>query len=218
MMTHPEYEVLNDYADDLLDEPAAAHVRAHLDGCVECARVLAQVNALQNEARALPRSVTAPPEIWSAVRAATIDNANATRRRVLQQLRYQLAAAAVVLLVAASTLTWYFTKAGTDMETFTDTGTYTARHANLVAYREVEVEYGKAVDELMQLLAQRRANTDTAVIRSVEENLRIMDEAIKRARAALLSDPDNGDVAGILTATQESKIRMLRRAVGAGGT
>jgi hypothetical protein len=59
---------------------------------------------------------------------------------------------------------------------------------------------------------------DTAVIRSVEENLRVMDAAIRNMRAALSSDPDNQDVAGILAATQESKIRMLRRAVGASGT
>ncbi len=93
-----------------------------------------------------------------------------------------------------------------------------AGQAHLAAYREVEAEYTRAANDLMMLMTQRRSTIDTAVVRTVEENLRLMDDAIKQARAALLSDPSNQDVAGILAATQESKLRMLRRAVAASGT
>ena len=212
MMTHPTYEELNDYADELLDAPRSEGLRAHIAVCDECSEVLTQINELKSDARSLPHSLTPPLDVWDTVRAATINSAAAQRRRVLWQLRYQLAAAAVVLLVAASTVTWWITRQ--NQQVVIREVTAPAANVDLVAYRKVEVEYTKAASDLLALLEQRRSTMDTAVVRSVEENLRIMDEAIGKARAALLSDPANQDVAGILTATQESKLRMLRRAVG----
>ena len=213
MMMHPSYEELNDYADGLLDAERASDIRAHVGACGECASNIAELEDLKNDARSLAHSLTPPPDVWQTIRAATINNAKAQRTRVLWQLRYQLAAAAVVLLVAASTVTWWVAQRQRP-QVIVRTAPAAAENVNLVAYKEVEEEYGKAAGELLKLLAQRRSSMDTAVVRSVEENLRVMDEAIRNARAALMSDPANQDIAGILTATQESKIRMLRRAVG----
>jgi hypothetical protein len=216
MMMHPEYEELNDYVDALLEEPRAAALRAHLLGCSECSETVDQLNDLRATARALPRTEAPPADVWAAVRAATIDNTVAQRTRILWQLRYQLAAAAVVLLVVASSLTWWI---ASRRQATTIVQTVPAASIDLVAYRAVEADYTEAAADLMKVLEQRRERMDTAVVRSVEENLRIMDEAIRNARAALLSDPANSDVAALIAATQESKLRMLRRAVGAvGGT
>lgn len=216
MMMHPGYEELNDYVDALLDEASAAALRTHLAGCTECSETVDQLNDLRATARALPRSETPPADVWAAVRAATIDNTMAQRKRILWQLRYQLAAAAVVLLMVASSLTWWI---ASQRPRTTIVQTVPAGNIDLVAYRTVEADYSQAAADLMKVLEQRRERMDTAVVRSVEENLRIMDEAIRNARAALLSDPANSDVAALIAATQESKLRMLRRAVGAvGGT
>ena len=218
MMMHPEYETLNDFADGLLDEQGKTHVQTHIATCGECAELVEQIRTLTADARSLPHEMVAPPEIWQSVAAATIDSRAPSKRAALWQLRYHLAAAALVLLVAASTVTWYFA-AQREQQVVVREVPVAAGNTSLVAYQAVEAEYGKAADELVRLLEQRRGSLDTAVVRSVEENLRIMDEAIRRAREALTSDPNNNDVAGILTATQESKLRMLRRAVGvAGGT
>jgi hypothetical protein len=222
-MSHPEYEVLNDYADGLLDEQAEIATQTHLRACSECSEVVEQIITLSADARSLPREVPVPLVVWENVRAATTASAgarqHASTRRMLWQLRYHLAAAAIVLLVAASTVTWYIASQRNPQVIVREASPRGASTTNLVAYGAVEAEYTKAAEDLLELLEQRRPTMDTAVVRSVEENLRTMDEAIRRARAALLSDPDNNDVAGILTATQESKLRMLRRAVGgAGGT
>lgn len=216
MITHPSFEELNDYADGVLADDARRATEAHLARCADCATSLDDIRALQQAAHALPRSMTPPDDVWQAVRSATIDNAFVQRRRVLWQLRYPLAAAAIVLLVLGSSITWYFVR-NNQQPQIVRTEPAPPQHTNLVAYRAVEAEYGRAAGDLMQLLDARRANMDTAIVRSVEENLRVMDDAIAKARAALLSDPSNRDVAGILTATQESKLRMLRRAVGATG-
>ena len=215
-MSHPEFEVLNDYADGLLDEQTEISTRAHLASCAECADLVEQIVTLGADARSLPKEMPVPADVWEGIRVRTVDVPST--RRALHQLRYHLAAAAVVLLIAASSVTWYFAS-NRSGETVVQNNSTRSANTNLVAYGAVEAEYGKAASELLQLLEERRSVMDTAVVRSVEENLRIMDEAIRKARAALLSDPNNNDVAGILTATQESKLRMLRRAVGtAGGT
>jgi hypothetical protein len=216
MMTHPGYEQLNDYVDALLDEPRTALLRTHLLGCNECSETVDQLNDLRATARALPRIEAPPPDVWAVVRAATIDNTIGQRRRVLWQLRYQLAAAAVVLLMVASSLTWWI---ASQRPPTTIVQSVPSGNIDLAAYRTVEADYTQAAADLMKVLEQRRERMDTAVVRSVEENLRVMDEAIRNARAALLSDPANKDVAALIAATQESKLRMLRRAVSAvGGT
>jgi hypothetical protein len=216
MMMHPSYEELNDYVDELLAEQRAVTLRAHLMDCTECGDTVDQINDLRAAARALPRSQTPPADVWSGIRAATIDNTTAQRKRVLWQMRYQLAAAAVVLLMVASSLTWWI---ASQRRPVTVVQAVPAGHIDLAAYRIAEADYTQAAADLMKVLEQRRERMDTAVVRSVEENLRVMDDAIRKARAALLSDPANHDVAAILAATQESKLRMLRRAVGAvGGT
>ena len=215
MSNHPTYEALNDYADGHLDDVARSGIDAHLSACGDCTATLEQIRDLQLWAQTLPRAVPAPADVWTNVRAATIDNSFSQRRRVLWQLRYHLAAAAIVLLVAASTVTWYITDSQRRPVVVQQV---TPAHTQMAAYRDVEVDYTNAANDLMVLLRQRRSVMDTAVVRAVEENLRVMDDAITKARAALLSDPSNQDVAGILAATQESKLRMLRRAVAASGT
>jgi hypothetical protein len=205
---------LNDYADDLMGDVARSESDAHLTICADCTASLEAIRDLQLWAQALPHEMSPPSEVWANVRAATIDNTFSARRRVLWQLRYQLAAAAIVLLVATSTITWYFVR--TQRPALVQQ--VTAGSTQLAAYRAVEADYTLAANDLMTLLEERRAVMDTAVVRAVEENLRVMDDAITKARAALLSDPSNQDVAGILAATQESKLRMLRRAVAASGT
>ena len=215
MITHPSYEELNDYADGLVDDAARATIDAHLTTCADCVTSLDSIRDLQVWAQSLPREMKAPADVWDNVRAATIENSFAQRRRILWGMRYHLAAAAMVLLVAASSITWYFARGEVSpVAQQTNSG----GQAQLAAYRDVEAEYTRAANDLLSLMKERRSTMDTAVVRAVEENLRVMDDAINKARAALLSDPSNQDVAGILAATQESKLRMLRRAVAASGT
>jgi hypothetical protein len=117
-------------------------------------------------------------------------------------------------LIFTSSITWYLAR----QQAPQPVARAAPANAQLVAYRQVEAEYSRAANDLLTLLEQRRGSMDTALVRVVEENLRVMDDAISKARAALLSDPSNQSVAGILAATQESKLKMLRRAIAAPGT
>ena len=48
---------------------------------------------------------------------------------------------------------------------------------------------------------------------TVEENLVIIDDAIRRARAALEADPGNSELNAMVNATWQKKVELLEKAV-----
>src|SRR5262245_27924228 len=116
-VNHGEWtDRLSDYLDDELSAGERAAVEAHLAGCAECARVLADLKRVVARAQNVePR----PPQgdLWNAI-AAEIDRQQAgnaasrgnlvpfgARRRVTFTLP-QLAAAAVLLIAVSAGLAW----------------------------------------------------------------------------------------------------------------
>lgn len=65
---------------------------------------------------------------------------------------------------------------------------------------------------MRRILAERRAVLDTATVTAIEQNLRIIDEAIARSRAALEKDPASQFLAGQLNTVLERKLELLRSA------
>src|SRR5215471_13675921 len=110
-VNHGEWtDKLSDYLDDELPAGERAAVEAHLAGCAECARVLADLKRVVARAQALdPR----PPQndLWHAV-AAQIEYQRGgnvvpfgARRRITLTLA-QFAAAAVLLIAVSAGLAW----------------------------------------------------------------------------------------------------------------
>jgi hypothetical protein len=168
---------------------------------------------LLKQARALPNSIEPPAELWADVRAQTID-APVRRLWLPREVRAPLAAAAVVLIVSVSALTWWVARNTQQPRVVFRP---VAMSANLVAMKQAEADNIAVTRTLLQVFEQRRSQMDPKVVLTVEQNLRIMDQAIDAAKKALASDPANQDVAGILTNTYQSKVKMLRRAVRPSG-
>ena len=63
---HPGEEQLNDYVDGALEPADQAAVAAHLDECAPCALLVAQLQRIVRDARALPH-VMPPPEAWARI-------------------------------------------------------------------------------------------------------------------------------------------------------
>jgi anti-sigma factor RsiW len=83
----------------------------------------------------------------------------------------------------------------------------------LAAFRPAEREYQRAADDLERLLRTQRGRMQPATAATLERNLRIIDQAIAESRAALLKDPNNRELAQMLSAVYDSKIETLQRAV-----
>jgi len=75
--------------------------------------------------------------------------------------------------------------------------------------------YDQAVTELQQALAQNRNRLDPQTVKTVEDNLMVIDAAIDRARRALAADPSNAYLSGHLAEQMQLKILVLQRAADA---
>ena len=207
MNWHPNETQLNDYADGELAESKHDAIAEHLTGCAECAAVVKGLRELLADAAALPASIEPPFHLWQRVRGRTI-SPRPTRARMFWELRVPLAAAAMVLIVAASAVTWWIAPIGPAPQ---KVATSDPAPAGLGLAR-AEADYLEATSTLLLVLDERRARMDPAVVMTVEQNLRVIATAVENAKAALAADPANQDVTAILNATYQTQIRMLRNA------
>lgn len=207
MNWHPNETQLNDYADGELAESERDVVAEHVTGCAECASVVRGLRELLADAAALPASIEPPPHLWQRVRGRTI-SPRPSRSRMLWELRVPLAAAATVLIVAASAVTWWIAPGGQGPQAVVVSDPAPAE----LGLAQAEADYLEATRTLLLVLDERRARMDPAVVTTVEQNLRVIAAAVENAKAALAVDPANQDVTAILNATYQTQIRMLRNA------
>jgi hypothetical protein len=78
-------------------------------------------------------------------------------------------------------------------------------------FETAEAEYQRVTDELLQALEQRRDRLTPETIETVETNLRLIDEAITEARAALERDPSNAALATRLTDIYRRRVGFLQQ-------
>lgn len=212
MSWHPDETQLNDFADGELEESSRAAVEEHIAGCPECASAVSALKDLLAGASALPASIDPPTRLWQAVRDRTVVPRR-SRARIYWELRAPLAAAAAILVVAASAITWWIAADNRPVQT----AAVSAPASSALGMAHAEADYLEATGTLLLLLQERRDRMDPAVVAAVEQNLRVIAIAVENAKAALVADPANQDVAAILNATYQTQVRMLRSATRAWG-
>ena len=74
----------------------------------------------------------------------------------------------------------------------------------------VEVSLAPQIVQLQQMLKQRRDQLDPSTIKVVEDNLALIDAAVKQARAALMRDPASGFLTEQLDNALQKKLELLR--------
>lgn len=211
---HPTEARLNDLVDGLLPAPEAAAVEAHLAGCAACRAEAEGLRALLREAAALPREIAPPAEVWEALRAETTARP-ARAAWTVRMTRPQLAAAAVLLVALSSGVTAALVRGGGDPAGAPVAAVLepaaAAPPASWVEFRRAETEYLRTADDLEAALDAGRDALAPETVEVVQENLRIIDEAIRGAREALARDPANAELSNALAATYRDKIDVLER-------
>ena len=66
------------------------------------------------------------------------------------------------------------------------------------------------IEQLQNMLRQRRNQLDPSTIKVVEDNLALIDAAVKQARAALMRDPASGFLTERLDNALQKKVELLR--------
>jgi len=72
--------------------------------------------------------------------------------------------------------------------------------------------YGREIDMLQNIVAQRRTQLDSSTVAIIEKNLKIIDRAIEQSRAALAKDPASRMLDQQLTRALDKKVELLRTA------
>jgi hypothetical protein len=181
---------LNDRLDGELDPAVAGALAEHLASCAACRALAADLERLRSAARALPDAVEPPRDLWRGIEVRIAPR----RRRVSYRW---LAAAAALIAVGSSAIT----------------ATWLDREPPVVAATGWQRDLDVATGELRAALEARRDELDPATVAVVEENLRIIDEAIAETRAALAEEPDDAALRRSLVAVNEQRITLLRRAL-----
>jgi len=211
-------EQLSAYLDGELNELDRARAEAHLAECGECR---AELEALRRVVRRAATLDDRPPEhdLWAGIaeRIATPDTSDvvplAPRRRRITFTVPQLAAAAVVLMAISTSAGVMLTRGVSRPVAANSSVTGAGGHILAGNPGDIAVaSYDSAITGMQRLLDERRAHLDTATVRIVEQNLKIIDAAIAQARTALSRDPANRYLNGHLQRALDRKLDMLRQA------
>ena len=238
MDTHP-IEQLSEYVDDELSPQEKARIAAHLSECPSCARLVDDLRAVVSAAQAVENR---PParDLWPAIadrierrsgrpRVVPIDSRREPRR--LSFSVPQLAAASIAIALLSAGAVWMAIRDGGSAlaptasaprseepitgaveEPVSGAAGETAP-AVTVADRGAPVEtaeYEAAVAELERLLDE--ANIDPEIRQAIDENLAVIDDAIRQTRRALEEDPDDVYLNTHLASTMQRKIDVLQGA------
>ena len=204
---HPTETQLNDYVDGALGSNDADRIRDHVTGCDKCAREAELLAALKSAVAALPLQVRPERDLRSDI-WQRIERPRHTR--TIWSARYMLAAAAVLLIAFSSLVTLAIVRS----DSSTEIGRDYRNSARLVGRDSDALQraYSEEVQELEMILRKSRGSLAPETVRIMEENLKIIDTAIREARSALEADPNSDMLVDLLRSAYERKLELLRQA------
>lgn len=220
---------LSEVVDDTLDPEERRAAEAHLASCGTCREIVADLRRVVAEAGELGEI---PPDrdLWPGIEAALTSRdpdvislptaakdggaagGRPTRRGGLILSLPQLGAAAAVLVLVSSLLTWWAGSGGTDLPG-------TAADSRGVVRSAASVEGAPAaltgeLEALTRTLEEGGARLDPGTLRIIEKNLTVIERAIEDSRRALALDPANSFLREHLERAYERKLSYLQEAAG----
>lgn len=229
-------ERISDYVDGAMDAAEAARFEARMAEDPALAAAVDEVRALVTEAGALD-GIDPPDHLWDSIAAALpsrhrtaadtpiVDLATERERRGLSFTSWQAIAAALTLAVLSGAMGWILrgtpqTPSTTDVpqvaQTETPRATRDRRHDDVEAvharYEEENAHLAESIRDLELVLRDNRDRLDEETLAIVEDNLVVIDRAIRDAMAALGQDPDSEYLRNHLASSMQRKARLLEDA------
>jgi anti-sigma factor RsiW len=209
---------LSEYLDEELAAPERTALEAHLASCDGCRTTLDELRRVVTNARALDDR---PPsaDLWPAVATRIGLSSRLKARPVVRRLSFtmpQLVAASVALALLSGGAAWLIVRRGTVPIPPVVTSRPAPALLNASAYPG-DVRFDAQVADLERAVALGRGRLDTATVRVIERNLRIIDRAIRSAQSALAADPANSYLNLHLAQEMRRKLELLRQAATLAG-
>ncbi len=212
---------LSEYLDDELPLGERAALEGHLAQCAGCSATLADLRRVVARARAL-ESTGPATDLWPgiATRIGAAPGLRAEGRtggRAHGRFTFslpQLLAAGIALMVLSGGSVWLL-RPGSAPSIASGAASAPAESGLGTPaswQRRAAPGYDAAVADLERVLADGRGRLDTATVRVLEQNLRVIDQAIDQARRAVAADSANAYLNSHLAETMRRKLDLLRQA------
>lgn len=200
---HVGADLLNDYAEGILDSRSAEDVAAHLVLCPRCAAEVDAVRALRAAAGSLPRSLDPGTDLRPAIRARRGRPVPAPRRTRL------IAAAAVLVIGLASlpAIVRVIDGRGGGVD-----GPAAALPSGAATVLVLDREYDRAAGELRARVERATGRMDPDAARLLRSNMSAVDRALVESRAALREDPASPVLRELVMARHRQRLDLLRQA------
>jgi anti-sigma factor RsiW len=197
---------LDDYVDGSLSEPEFQEVELHLFACAECREEERLFRSLLAQAAALPRELSPDHDLWEGISRRLQERPSGAARFRGFFLNPVALAAAAVLLAIFSTLRFPSSRTSTSLKG-------EARFASLVepSFAKAEGDYVRASAALKVALDAQRGSLSPKTLKTVDDDLRVIDAALESLRDAVAKDPANGELKGLLIATHQQELDVLRK-------
>jgi len=209
-------ERLSEYLDGELAPAEQTALEAHLASCDACQAALEELRRVVTNARALDDRPPAA-DLWPTVAARIGLSPRSQSRPMVRRVSFtvpQLAAASVVLALLSGAAARVMVRPGT-----VDAPSVVISSPALLTASAYpgDSRYLAQVADLERALARGRGRLDTATVRVIERNLRIIDRAIRGAQSALAADPANSYLNLHLAQEMRRKLELLRQAATLAG-
>lgn len=227
MKQHPKSETLSEYMDGELTPRDAAELEAHLAECAGCSALLRELERVQSQAKALPDRFPTR-DLWPGIEKA-IRQGEARDPQVIElrppawpppsvrekrglRLSYLQAAAAGMVLALLSGAVGGILSArpGTPSPEVVEAPAALAELVRLAGPGLGEA--AREADRLEELLARHGDELDPTTARILENNLEVIDQAIRESVRALEADPGNAFLKDHLARSVEAKANYLKEA------
>jgi Putative zinc-finger len=206
---------LDDYVDGELPSGELHEVELHLAACPACSGEERAIRALLAHAAALPRRASPSRDLWPEI-AAEIGAGKGAR---VLGFPARPAALGGLLAAAAALFVALVIRSGPSPES-TPAGTSSGSPAPTLAaaspgleLQGAEADYERAARALLATLEARRDELGPETLRNVEQNMAVIDQALREVRAALDAEPGNPELTRMLAATHRKKVDVLRQVV-----
>ena len=219
---------LSAYIDGELDDLSRARLECHLAECLDCTRTVAELRTI---VAAAPDYVGRAParDLWKDIERRLdepeVVPINPSRPAVQPSSRptmlpsrhrfgwRELIAASLVMAAVGGGAVWVALDGmKREVPIAVAPAPATAGQQNV---EFADREYDAAIRDLELLLARGQNRLDSATIRTIEQSLSKIDDAIAEARAAVQRDPANAYLSRQIAANMRRKLNLLRVATQA---
>ncbi len=232
MNTHLTDDDLHRYVDGELDPATSEACARHFTTCQVCAARLATLEDLLSRVEGMPAGIAPPEDLWPELKrliesskVVALDapspspspspppvRALSTRRPWWTHPGIAIAAAATLILATASATAWLLTHDGRGVQSSAG-AIYVSLPENTPPQVAMLItDYEGMTQRLAEQFASKRGLLPPAAVVVVEENLRVIDEALGELREVLLNDPENETVLELLATAYRQKVAVLEHA------